>query len=111
MVELLQSPSTDLSSKELMGLEQEHTAGEEGEDISPVFRRLMARHLAVVLACLDAGLQIISDSDPNLEYSLRVYITSCYRELFKEKRGPKGWWWGRWLGAPGTQHLAGERAS
>lgn len=111
MVELPQSPSTDLSSKELVGLEQEHAAGEEGKDISPVFWRLMARHLAMALAGLDAGLQIISDSDPNLECSLRVHITSCSRELFKEKRGPKWWWWGQWLGAPGIQHLVGGRAS
>jgi len=48
----------------------------------------------MALAHCDAGLQIISDGDPNLERSLRVCraidnIVSCYREVFKEKRGPK----------------------
>ncbi|KAJ8784462.1 hypothetical protein J1605_008225 [Eschrichtius robustus] len=56
--------------------------------------QLTARHLAKALAHFDAGLQIVRDDDPNLERSLRVCrgvnnVISCYRELFKEKRGPK----------------------
>ncbi|XP_004386991.1 tigger transposable element-derived protein 1-like [Trichechus manatus latirostris] len=95
IVELLQCRSADLSNEELMGLEQERAAGEEGEDSPPAPRQLTARHLAKALAHFDAGLQIVSDNDPNLERSLKVCrgvnnMISCYRELFKEKkRGSK----------------------
>ncbi|XP_057575700.1 tigger transposable element-derived protein 1-like [Hippopotamus amphibius kiboko] len=93
VVELLQSQGADLSNEELVGLEQQRAAGAEGEDSSTVYRQLTARHLAEALAHFDAGLQIVRDNDPNLERSLRVCrgvnsVISCYRELFKEKRGP-----------------------
>eukprot|EP00069_Balaena_mysticetus_P011738 bmy_21426T0 len=94
VAELLQSQGADLSNEELVGLEQERAAGEEGEDSWTASRQLTARHLAKALAHFDAGLQIVRDDDPNLERSLRVCrgvnnVISCYRELFKEKRGPK----------------------
>nr|XP_058901570.1 tigger transposable element-derived protein 1-like [Kogia breviceps] len=94
VAELLQSQSADLSNEELVGLEQERADGEEGEDSSTASRQLTARHLAKALAHFDAGLQVVRDNDPNLERSLRVCrgvgnVISCYRELFKEKRGPR----------------------
>ena len=98
VVELWQSPGPDLSSEAPMGLGQEHAAGEECEGGSPVLRQFRARPLAMALAHCDAGLQTISGKDPNPEHSLRVCrgmnnMVSCYRELLKEKRGPKWWWW------------------
>ncbi|XP_049558737.1 tigger transposable element-derived protein 1-like [Orcinus orca] len=94
VAELLPSQGADLSNEELVGLEQELAAGEEGEDSSTASRQLTARYLAKALAHFDAGLQIVRDNDPNLERSLRVCrgvnnVISYYRELFKEKRGPK----------------------
>lgn len=94
IADLLQSCGVDLSYQELMVLEQEWAAEEEGEDSSPAPHQLTTRLLVKALAYFDAGLQVVSDNDPNLEHSLKVCpginnVMSCYWELLKEKRRPK----------------------
>lgn len=94
VADLLQSHGADLSNQELVALEQERAAGEEGEESSPASCQLTARHLVKVLVHFDAGLQVISDNDHNLERSLKVCwginnVISGYPDLLKEKRGPK----------------------
>lgn len=91
VADLLQSHGADLSNQELVALEHEQVAGEEGKESSPASRQLTARHLVKFLVHFDAGLQVISDNDPNLERSLKVCwginnVISCYPDL-KEKRG------------------------
>ncbi|XP_039735413.1 tigger transposable element-derived protein 1-like [Pteropus medius] len=86
-VALLQSCGSDLANEELMALALEQEWGRRG-----------GGHLSKALAHFDAGLQIVSDNDPNLERSLRVCqginnIVNCYRELLREKRGPKQGSW------------------
>nr|XP_020827544.1 tigger transposable element-derived protein 1-like isoform X2 [Phascolarctos cinereus]XP_020827545.1 tigger transposable element-derived protein 1-like isoform X2 [Phascolarctos cinereus]XP_020827546.1 tigger transposable element-derived protein 1-like isoform X2 [Phascolarctos cinereus]XP_020827547.1 tigger transposable element-derived protein 1-like isoform X2 [Phascolarctos cinereus] len=95
VAQLLQSHGADLSNAELMQLEQERAAGEESEDAPPAPRQLTVRHLAKALSHFDAGLQILTDNDPNLERSLKVSrgvhgLISCYRDMYLEKRqGPR----------------------
>ncbi|XP_031819975.1 tigger transposable element-derived protein 1 isoform X3 [Sarcophilus harrisii] len=91
VVQLLQSHGADLSNEELMQLEQERAAGEESEDAPPAPRQLTAKRLAKALSHFDAGLQILTDNDPNLERSLRVSrgvhnLISCYRDMYLEKK-------------------------
>ncbi|XP_036599095.1 tigger transposable element-derived protein 1-like [Trichosurus vulpecula] len=95
VAQLLQSRGADLSNEELMQLEQERAAGEESEDAPPAPRQLTVKHLAKALSHFDAGLQILTDNDPNLERSLKVSrgvhgFLSCYRDMYLEKKqGPR----------------------
>lgn len=89
--QLLRSHEEALSNEELMQLEWEPEGEEGSEDAAPALRQLTTGELETAFSHFEAGMQLLSSSSPNDEWTMKVSraingAINCYRELYNEKK-------------------------
>ncbi|CAM2106470.1 unnamed protein product [Caretta caretta] len=97
ITQLLQSHREELTNEDLMQLEVTRAMEEGGQEVEeePTHRNLTAKHLSEAFQIIEAGLQILSDDDPDREHSSKVirgvgHLMTCYKEIYQgRKKGSK----------------------
>jgi hypothetical protein len=93
VVDLLMSGKEELSSEDLIEVEEESrvAAGEKGMEEGEVVRMLASERLYEALRGIDQALAIFDEEDPNTERSSKVKrdvlaSVRCYSEILKERK-------------------------
>ncbi|CAM2114725.1 unnamed protein product [Caretta caretta] len=89
----LQSHGVELTNEDLMQLEVTRAMEEEGQEVEeePTHQNLTAKRLSEAFQTIEAGLQILSDDDPDWERSSKVirgvgHLMTCYKEIYQGKK-------------------------
>ncbi|XP_007056461.2 tigger transposable element-derived protein 1 [Chelonia mydas] len=93
VTQLLQSHGEELTNEDLMQLDMMRAVEDEGQEVKeePTHRNLTAKRLSEAFQMIEAGLQILSDDDPDRERSSKVirgigHLMTCYKEIYQEKK-------------------------
>ncbi|CAM2116021.1 unnamed protein product [Caretta caretta] len=92
VTQLLKSHEEELTNEDLMQLEVTRAMEEEGQEVEPLtHRNLTAKRLSEAFQMIEAGLQILSDDNPDRERSSKVireagHLMTCYKEIYQEEK-------------------------